>query len=115
MKQVVFRCTEDTYGMPDPFVPDGTVMILAQDGAAELSRYEAPTPPDDPFPRFDHPVNSAELQGEALKRVLAEHPDIDLHGNALTFVCPPDLAARAVWKQRSSQPYPRGSASPWRA
>ena len=100
MKQVVFRCTEDTYGMPDPFVPDGTVMILVQDGTAEVSRYEAPTPPDNPFPALDHPVNSAELQGEALKRVLAEHPDIDLHGDALTFICPPDLEARAVWRER---------------
>jgi len=84
--------------MPNPPVPDGTVMILVQDGKAVLGRYEAPTPPGNPMPAFDHPINSAELEDEARRRVIVEHPNTDLHGPALTFICPSELAARAVWQ-----------------
>ena len=88
--------------MPDPPVPDGTVMILVQNGKAELGRYNAPTPPKSRFPSFDHPVNGEDLQDEALQRVLAEQPNTDLHGPALTFICPHELAVRAVWQKSAS-------------
>ena len=99
MQQIAFRVTPDTWGTPDPPVPDGTVMILVQDGRAEVVRYEAPSPPHDKWPAFDHPVNGAHLAADALKRVLATFPDVDLHGPALTFICPPDLAARTIWRK----------------
>ena len=99
MQQVTFRVTQDSWGMPDPPVPDRTVMILVQDGRAEVARYEAPSPPHNRFPLLDHPVNGADLAGEAVTRVLASYPDVNLHGPALTFICPPDLAARAVWRE----------------
>lgn len=97
MQRIVFRVTAETFGMPDPPVPNGTIMILVQDGEAEVGRYEAPTP-ESPWPAFDHPVNVEELAEEALEAVLAEHPGIDLHGPSLTFVCPEELTTRAVWK-----------------
>jgi hypothetical protein len=97
MRRVVFRCTEDTYGMPDPRVPDGTVMIWVQDGVAEVGRYEEPRPPEAPWPAFSHPINAAELRADALAAVRRVARKSELHGPCLHFVCPPELAARAVW------------------
>lgn len=85
--------------MPEPPIPDGTICILVQDGAASIGRYEAPAPPERPWPAFDHPENAASLAAPALAATLAEHPDIDLRGPALVFVCPDALAARAVWRR----------------
>jgi hypothetical protein len=97
MQRIVFRPTAETFGVPEPPIPDGTIVILVQAGAASLGRYEAPTPPDVRWPAFDHPVNAESLAGEALAAVLAEHPEIDADGPALVFVCPEALAARAIW------------------
>ncbi len=99
MQQIAFRCTADTFGMPSPHIPDGAYIILVQDGRAEVGRYEEPRPPDQPSPAFDHPANGDELAGDALRAVLDAFPDIDPHGPALVFTCPPELAARAVWRR----------------
>ena len=98
MNQIVFRCTADTFGMPDPHVASGTVMILVQDGRADVVRYDEPTPPDNPSPSFEHAINCADLRAEALQVVRTNFPTADILGDALTFTCPPDLAARARWK-----------------
>jgi hypothetical protein len=99
MQAIIFRCTADTFGMPDPHVPDGSYIILVQDGQAEVGRYQAPRPPDEPSPVFDHPTNMGELAEDAMREVRAAFPDIDPHGPALVFTCPPELAARAVWRR----------------
>jgi hypothetical protein len=98
MQSIVFRASAETFGLPDPPIPEGTVIILVQDGAATIGRYQAPSPPDNPWPAFDHPLNVEDLAAEALEAVLAEHPGIDLRGPALVFVCPEELAAKAVWR-----------------
>ena len=98
MQRIVFRVTAETFGLPDPPVPDGTVVILVQDGEAQVGRYEAPAPPESPWPAFEHPLNVEDLAIEALAVVLAEHPEVELHGPSLIFVCPEELAVRAVWR-----------------
>jgi hypothetical protein len=97
MQQITFRCTSDTFGMPTPHIADGTYIILVQDGRAEIGRYEAPRPPDEPFLYFDHPANAQELADDAMQAVLAAFPNIDPYGDALVFTCPPELTERAVW------------------
>jgi hypothetical protein len=98
MQIIVFRATAETFGMPDPPIPDGTILILVQDRKATLGRYQAPTPLENPSPSLDHPVNEEKLAPEVLDAVLAEHPGIELHGPALTLLCPAELAAKAVWR-----------------
>ena len=102
MERIIFRPTADTYGMPSPHIPDGSTIILVQDGRAEVGRYEEPHPPEEPSPAFSHPDNTAELAAGALQAVLAAYPETDLHDSSLVFTCPPELAARAVWSQTPS-------------
>ncbi len=97
MQRIVFRVTADTFGLPDPLVPNGAILIMVQDGRASLSRYESPTS-ETPWPAFDHPINIEELEAEALAAVLAEFPEAELHSSNLIFTCPAELAAKAVWK-----------------
>jgi hypothetical protein len=99
IRQIEFRCTDATFGMPFPHIPDGSIVILVQDGRAEVGRYEEPRPPDEPSPAFDHPVNAEELAVDALRAVLGTFPYIDLNGPSLTFTCPDELAARTVWSR----------------
>ena len=97
MRRIVFRPTAETFGSPEPAIANGTIIVLVQEGAASVGRYEAPAPPDVPWPAFDPPVNAEALAAEALAAVLAEHPDIDRDGPALVFVCPEALAVKAIW------------------
>jgi hypothetical protein len=86
--------------MPDPPVPGGVLLILVQNGVAEVVRYEAPRPPDVPWPALAHPLNAEELRAEALAAVLRVVSLGETHGPCLHFVCPEALAARAVWQER---------------
>jgi hypothetical protein len=99
IQQITFRCTADTFGWPEPHIPDGTFVILVQDGRAEVGRYEEPRPPEEPSPAFEHPSNVPELAEDAMRAVRAAFPEMDLHGPSLVFTCPPELAARAVWQR----------------
>lgn len=95
---IEFRATADTFGLPHPHIDDGTIIILYQAGVAELGRYEAPRPPEEPFPFFDHPVNTDELKAEALRLAREAHPELDSFDRAYILVCPESLAAKARWK-----------------
>lgn len=95
---IEFRCSADTYGVPHPHIDDGTIVILYQDGVAEVGRYEAPRPPEEPSPAFDHPVNTEELKGEALRAVRRAHPGRDSFERAYVLLCPESLAGKARWR-----------------
>jgi hypothetical protein len=97
MRRIEFRCTNDTYGMPFPHIPNGTVIIMVHEGRAQVGRYEEPQLPDKPWPAFAHPTNVAELETDAMRQVLGEFADIDPNKESLVFTCPQELAARAVW------------------
>ena len=98
MQQITFRCTKDTFGYPDPYIPNGTIVILIQNGEAEIGRWEEPTPPENPMPSFDHPINTKELKAEVLQIVLKNHPNINLYGGFLCYVCPKEMASKAIWQ-----------------
>jgi hypothetical protein len=100
MREIVFRCTANTYGSPFPYISDGTIVILVQQGEASIGHYEEPTGAN-PFPVFSHPTNNAELKQETLERVKSFYPDIATSDQARTFVCPESLASKAKWQPKN--------------
>jgi hypothetical protein len=94
---IELRCTADTLGTPIPQIDDGTIVILYQDGVAEVARYEVPRPPETPWPTFEHPVNSEELKAQALQAVQSARPGLNSFERAYVLVCPDDLATKAKW------------------
>ena len=96
MQEIVFRCTETTFGSPVPYIPNGTIIILVQDGEAIIGKYEEPTE-DEPSPSFSHPINESELKEETLETVKSHFPNVGASKNARTFVCPDYLFAKALW------------------
>ena len=97
MQRIVFRVTETTFGSPEPYIPDGTYVILVQDGRAQVGRYEAPNPPDEPSPAFAHPVNVNDLESAALDAVRSAFPRFERIKTSQVYTCPTELAARAIW------------------
>ena len=96
MEEIVFRVTETTYGSPFPYIPNGSIVILVQQGEAVIGKYEEPTE-DEPSPSFSHPINSAELKKEALEIVKVSYPNVAKSKNARTFICPETLSTKAKW------------------
>jgi hypothetical protein len=99
---IQFRCTADTFGRPAPHIDDGAIVIMYQDGIAEIGRYEAPRPPEEPSPAFDHPVNTDELKPEALQAVRSAHPRLNSFERGYVLLCPDLLAKKARWRTRAS-------------
>ncbi|MFN8513028.1 MAG: hypothetical protein U0232_11690 [Thermomicrobiales bacterium] len=97
MQLIEFRVTKDTFGWPHPFIPNGTTVILLQKSNARVMRYEAPQPPDDPFPKLDPAANAVDLGPEALRLVLAQFPDAQSSEKDQVFTCPDELAVKAAW------------------
>jgi hypothetical protein len=84
--------------MPDPPIPNGSYVILVQDGRAEVARYNEPAPPENPFPSLDHPLNWEELEADALDMVRAAFPGYAKLETSQMFTCPTELVERAIWK-----------------
>ena len=72
-----------------------------QNGRAEVGRYQAPDPPDEPFPAIVHPVNSADLETEAREAVRQAFPKFSRIKTSQVYTCPPEVAARAIWDNAS--------------
>jgi hypothetical protein len=84
--------------MPRPHIDDGTAVILFQNGVAEVLRYEAPRPPEEPSPLFDPPTNLQAPKPEALEVVLLAHPQLDSFKRGYMLLCPDSLASKAIWR-----------------
>ena len=98
--KIVFRVTEDFYGYPNPFIENGTIIVLIQDGVTEIGKYEEPTI-EHPFPAFSHPDPKNEINAglaskleEDIKQKFPEYIKSDI---AITLVCPMEIANQIVW------------------
>src|SRR6266446_2394117 len=98
---ITFRCTSETLGMPEPPIEEGAIIILYQEGTAEVGRYEPPMP-DDPFPRFEHPTNTEAGKSQALRLVAEAQPLLDSYKQSYVLVCPQALARQAEWREKGS-------------
>lgn len=101
MEKITFKPTSKSFGSPEPYIPDGTFVILVQDGRAQVGRYEAATT-DVPWPTILHPVNSVQLESDALDAVRSAFPDFEEIKDSQVYTCPPELATRAIWGEPSS-------------
>jgi hypothetical protein len=90
------RVTLKGFDLSEPYIPWGTILLLVQDGRAEVSRFEAPD--EHGIFSLDHPANSAQLIAEATQLVKLHHPEALKADTASTFICPEDLAAKAKWR-----------------
>lgn len=97
MKEIIFRAMGGTFGMPDPFVPDGTIVILLQRGRAEVARYEAATPSSNRFPSLAPARNWEDLETDALLAIRKAFPHHVRSKRAHVYWCPTNIAKRAIW------------------
>ena len=96
---IKFRVTDKFYGYPDPFIPNGSVVILIQDGILEIARYNEPTD-DTPIPSFDHPKElsiNKELANGLFNIIKEKYPQYLLSEVAVTLTCPSYIADKVLW------------------
>jgi hypothetical protein len=94
LERVVFRCTEDSYGTPEPFLSDRSPIIHWQNGRAEVSRYEAARPPGRPSPSRRPCVNWEDLEEIAKVAIRCVFGSETAEG---VYTCPPELWPFAEW------------------
>ena len=96
---IKFVVTDKYYGCPQPFIPDGTVVILMQEGRIELSRYIEPTI-ENPTAMFDHPGDplvNKELEQCIFDIIKEKYPHHLLPDKSVVLSCPLSVAEKIVW------------------
>lgn len=94
--EIVFRCTETTFGSPEPFIENGRIIILVQNGKVTVGKYHAATDSDPSF-YFTHPKNEETLKIKALELIKMFKPHSLKNQNATFFTCPTTLEEEAAW------------------
>lgn len=99
LKLIKFKVTDKYYGYPDPFIPNGYIVLLIQDGKVRLSKYNEPTD-DNPTPSFDHPKDlpaNKELENKLLNTIKEKYPQHLTSDVAVILTCPNDLVEKIIW------------------
>jgi hypothetical protein len=96
---IKFTVTDKYYGVPKPYIPEGTVVLLIQDGSVGIRKYEAPTD-EDPVPKLcpakDDIVNEI-LETDLLNVIRYSYPEYLLQDKAVILICPNDILDKIIW------------------
>lgn len=96
IQKVKFRVTEKYFGVPEPFIPDESLIILYQDGRAQIGKYYAATD-ENRSPYFSHPKNWQELEPELLVLIRKQFPeDID-DEDSNCYLLPEEYINKLLW------------------
>ena len=96
---IEFRVTHNTYGYPDPFIPDGSIVILIQDGKIEFSLYHEATD-EYRYPSFSHPreqEKNKKLELEVTELLMLKYPEYLVSDTSIVLTCPVRIAEKIVW------------------
>ena len=97
---IKFKVSDKYYGYPSPFIPDGSIVILIQNGEIKISKYHEPND-DNPFPSFSHPKEGA-IGNEKLEAYLSDfisnkYPEYFLSDKSVILTCPSNIAEKIIW------------------
>src|SRR5882672_8236023 len=96
---IEFKVTDKYFGYPQPFIPNGYIVLLIQDGKVEISKYNEPTD-DNPIPSFDHPKDlpvNKELENRLLNTIKQRYPQYLTLDEAVILTCPNDVLEKIIW------------------
>lgn len=96
LKKIIFKVTDENYGTPYPYIKDGTILIIYQNGEAGFGKYHMATL-ENPFPTFSHPKNNKMLSLLALKIIGNDDQDHLNSDVSLHFVCPEEYLDKLMW------------------
>jgi hypothetical protein len=97
--RIIFKVTEDYFGLPYPHVETGTILILIQDGQIEFSRYQEPTK-DNPFVSFSHPIfpeKNSQLLLSVEHQLKSRFPEFFRDNTSVVLTCPLGIADLLIW------------------
>jgi hypothetical protein len=96
---IKFKVTNKLFGYPQPFIPDGSIVILIQEGRIEFSLYNEATQ-DFPNPTFNHPKEqekNRELELEVEELIKQKHPQYLTSDVSIVLTCPTRIAEKIIW------------------
>lgn len=97
MQKIIFRVTEKYYGVPDPFVPDNTLLIMYQDFVAQIGKYHEANE-QDRSPSFSHPKNWKEFSVALKKLVKNNYPDDYKDEDLSCYILPNEFINKLIWE-----------------
>jgi len=96
---IKFTVTDKYYGVPEPYIPDGTVVLLVQDGRVSICKYEEPTD-EDRSVRLNHAkddILNEILETDLLNVIRYNYPQYLLQDKAVILICPKDIIDKIIW------------------
>jgi len=96
---IEFPVTDKYFGWPNPFISNGSIIILIQDGKLEFGLYNEPNE-ETPYPSFLHPIQppkNKEIEIEVEKYLKQYHPEYFTSMNSIVLACPIRIAEKIIW------------------
>ena len=96
---IEFLVTDKYFGWPNPFIPNGSIIILIQDNKLEFGIYNEPNE-ETPYPSFSHPIEpqkNREIELEIEKYIRQNHSEYFTSKNAIVLTCPSRIAEKIIW------------------
>jgi hypothetical protein len=94
-----FTLTDSYYGIPEPYIPNGTIVLLVQDGRVRICKYEEPTN-EERVVRLSNAkddVLNEILEADLLNIISYNYPQYLLQEKAVTLICPQNILDKIVW------------------
>ncbi len=96
---IAFKVTDEFLGVPNPYIPDGVVVILIQDGKVEIGRYNEPSIKEQ-MPSIIHPDKSSDnldLTEQLLNMIKEKLPQYLASEMAVVLTCPNSILEKVKW------------------
>ena len=96
---IKFNVTNNLLGYPEPFITDGSIVILIQDGKIEFSLYHQATD-EYRYPSFSHPREQGKnkkLELEVTELLKLKYPEYLVSDTSIVLTCPVRIAEKIVW------------------
>ena len=97
---IKFKVTEDRLGYPEPFIPDGSIVLLIQEGNIQFSLYREATEKNG-YPTLIHPRDrekNIDLELEVKELIAKMHPEYLLSRDSIVLTCPNVIEKKIVWE-----------------
>ncbi|MEL7003943.1 MAG: hypothetical protein AAFN93_14570 [Bacteroidota bacterium] len=93
LTQIIFRPSQTSFGVPQPFVEDQTCLILVQKNVIKLVKYNSSNS-ENSFPTFAEYKNVPPSFIEEIREIIKNEYPNSLESNSdHTFLCPQNIAA----------------------
>jgi len=93
---ITFRVTDKYFGYPDPYIANGSYVILIRDNIIKVGKYEEPSA-ENPIPTFIFPINNIDVDRLAIDLITQNSSNYLNQEDDVVLTCPSYISNKVIW------------------